>query len=307
MTYLGVEHGTRAVRFSTLEPARSWEIPRERAARLSSGGLLESLENGLGLPLDSVRLAAVAYGMGDGFSEVRPLGSLRNRGVLGPAGPRTGGGARVFDALRASPIPAVAVPGLHRGTLPRGFRFFSHGAAADKVGTARAVAETAGREFVVADVGGAAAFVAVSRGRMAGALDSPLLAPGMLLGPLDLEALRSGRDPMELFSRGGAVPRLGLRGPREFLEGRTPRSREARRAVALSVALGLGALGSLFQGPWYVAGEAGEALRPRIQRWLGREVRSAGPHASARGLALLARDVARGRRGVLGIPVRRRS
>lgn len=303
MAYLGVEHGTRAVRFSTLEPARVWEISRERAARLSPGRLARSLERGLGLPLDSVRLAAIAYGMGDAFSEIRPLESLRNRGVLGPAGPRTGGGARVFDALRLSSVPAVAVPGLHRETLPAPFRFYSHGAAADKVGTARAVAERAGREFVVADVGGAAAFVAVARGRVAGALDATLLAPGMLLGPLDLEAIRSHRPPMASFSRGGAVPRLGLRSPREFLEGGSPRSREARRAVALTTALGLGAMASIFRGPLYVAGGAGELLRPRIQRLLGREVRSAGPLAPARGLALLARDVARGRREVLGIPV----
>lgn len=304
MTYLGVEHGTRAVRFAALEPVRTWEIPRERAARLAPRPLRRALEEGLGLSLDAVRLAAVAYGMGDSFSSIRPLGSLRGRGILGPAGPRTGGGARVFDLLLDSGLPAVAVPGLHRGTLREpAFRFYSHGAAADKVGSARAVAEVAGRDFLLADVGGAAAFVAVSRGRVAGALDATLLAPGMLLGPLDLEALRSRRSPMASFSRGGAVPRFGLRGPAEFLRGRSARAREARRAVALHTALGLGALGSLFGGPLYVAGEAGEAVRPQVERWLGRPVRSAGPLAPARGLALLARDVARGRREVLGVPV----
>lgn len=301
MAYLGVEHGTRAVRFSTLEPFRTWDIPRKQAARLTSQKLLRALEEGLGLSLGDIRLTAVAYGMGDGFSEVRPLAGLRHRGILGPAGPRTGGGARAFDSF--SGVPAVAVPGLHRRTLPGPFQFYSHGAAADKVGTARAVAERAGRDFVIADVGGAAAFVAVQGGRFAGALDSTLLAPGMVLGPLDVEALRSRRGPMDSFSRGGVVPRLGLRGAEEFLKGRTPRSREARRAVALYTALGLGAFASLFRGPLYVAGEAGEAVRPEVRRLLGRGVRPAGPIAPARGLALLARDVARGCRSVLGIPV----
>ncbi|MEM3165489.1 MAG: hypothetical protein QXO51_08705, partial [Halobacteria archaeon] len=272
MAFLGVEHGTRAVRFALLLGERGdwrfWEVSRERAARLRTRELLRRIEAGLGHPLGGVRFAAIAYGMGDGFSEVRPLHSLGSRGVRGPAGPRTGGGARAWDALRLSGAPSVAVPGLHRGTLPAPFRFYSHGAAADKVGTARAVAEAAGRDFLLADVGAAAAFVAVSRGRFAGALDSTLLAPGMLLGPLDVEALRSRRRPMDSFSRGGVVPRLGLRGPEAALAGRSARAREARRTLALHTALGLGALHSLFGGPLYAAGEAGELIRPGVARLL---------------------------------------
>lgn len=306
--YLGVEHGTRAVRFALTDAGGEswglWAAAREGFAGMGLRDAVRWIESGLGVSLDSVRLAAVAYGMGDGFSEIRPLGGLRRRGVLGPAGPRTGGGARVFDALLRRGPPAVAVPGLHRGTLrdPR-FRLYSHGAAADKVGTARAIAERGLRDFLFADVGSSAVFAAVARGRLAGALDAPLLAPGMELGPLDLEALRSRRRPMDSFSRGGVIPRFGLRSPAELLGGRTPRAREGRRALALYAAMGLAALGAVFRGPLFVAGEAGEAVRPAVQTLLRRPVSSAGPLAPARGLALVARDVDRGRRGVLGIRV----
>ncbi|MBI4362487.1 MAG: methanogenesis marker 12 protein [Euryarchaeota archaeon] len=309
--YLGIDHGTRAVRFTLLREKHLesvWGLPRLRAARLSARQVLQGLEGAIGIPLEDIRMAAMAYGMGDGFSRIVPLSRLRNRGIRGPAGPLTGGGARVFDALRASRVPAVAVPGLHPGTLhdPR-FHLYSHGAGADKAGVSRAAREMAGADFIVVDVGANCAGVAVSRGVFAGALDATLLSPGLLQGPLDLDGLRRadsrGDSALREFSTGGVLHRYRL-GSEEALFGPSRRAQSARRALALHVAMVMASLRVPFpRARLLLSGSAGLRLRPHVARLLGEPVASAGPHAAARGCALIARDVSRGAREVLGIPV----
>ena len=69
--------------------------------------------------------------------------TLENRGLVSRegAGEHTGGGTRVFDVIRDSGIPVIAIPGLHRGsdTDPR-FKVYSHQASHEKIGLAYEVA-----------------------------------------------------------------------------------------------------------------------------------------------------------------------
>ncbi|MFQ6105632.1 MAG: methanogenesis marker 12 protein, partial [Candidatus Hydrothermarchaeaceae archaeon] len=53
--------------------------------------------------------------MGDGISKITDIRKVKNRGVLaGRTGKYIGTGTRVFDEIKASGMPAVVIPGLHR-------------------------------------------------------------------------------------------------------------------------------------------------------------------------------------------------
>ena len=129
--FIGIDHGTTAIRFSSGN--KEFKISR-KAARGFTIRDLEPL-----CPIGDIEGIALCYSMGDNFSEITPIGSLSNRGVVSQegAGEHIGGGTRIFDVVLESGLPAVAIPGLHRGspTDPR-FKAYSHQASPEKIGIA---------------------------------------------------------------------------------------------------------------------------------------------------------------------------
>ncbi|MDD4256147.1 MAG: methanogenesis marker 12 protein, partial [Methanofollis sp.] len=129
--FIGIDHGTTAMRFAS--EVDHFKVSRE-AARDFSVRDLERL-----CPLDEIEGIAVCYSMGDGISTITDIRRVENRGVVSQegAGKHIGGGTRVFDEVAASGIPAVVMPGIHRGspTDPR-FKAYSHQTSPEKIGIA---------------------------------------------------------------------------------------------------------------------------------------------------------------------------
>lgn len=289
--YLGIDHGTTAMRFATGYGAL--RIPRCEARSFE----LEQLD-AIG-PVAEIEGCALCYSMGDGISAITPIERVRNRGVISRegAGEHTGGGTRVFDVLAGSEIPTVVVPGLHRNspTDPR-FKAYSHQTSPEKLGIAYLAVLEHGPDVVVSDISSNTVSLLVSGGRVVGAFDACVFAPGSRHGALDVDAIRRidrGEETAnEAFLRAGV----------EF----TQPEAERCRTVAMFAAMECAALLLLAPGARVVlAGSLGPVVADEVSSLLGRPVEVHDEWAAARGLSLLARDVFAGADEILGIPVDR--
>ena len=183
--FVGIDHGTTAMRFAS-ETDR-FKMTREEATGFSIDDLARLC------PLDEIEGIALCYSMGDNFSKITRIDKVKNRGVVSRegAGKHIGGGTKVFDEVKKSGIPAVAIPGLHRGspTDPR-FKAYSHQSSPEKIGIAFAVCNDLGDDVVVSDASSNTVTLLVSGGRLVGAFDACIFAPGTRHGALDVDAIR---------------------------------------------------------------------------------------------------------------------
>jgi putative methanogenesis marker protein 12 len=289
--FIGIDHGTTAIRFATASAA--FKLSREEATQFSAKDL-DRLS-----PIADIRCMAVCYSMGDAISAITPIRSVRNRGVISQegAGKHIGGGTRVFDEIARSGLPAFVIPGLHRGsaTDPR-FKAYSHQASPEKVGIAYRVHLDLGDDFVVADVSSNTVSILVSGGRITGAIDACIFAPGMLQGAIDVDAIRriDRHEIManEAFQRAGVMFSL----PEEQ---RLP-------ALALFTAMECAALRVLNANARVaLAGSMAPRIAEEVERLLGLPVTVYDEWCAAKGLAEIARDVSGGTGEILGIPVHR--
>src|SRR5690554_5817726 len=105
------------MRFALIEGEKvlTFELGRAEAAAMSENEILTSIEENFKVRCATIDLIALTYSMGDGFSAIKDVRSLEGRGLksIEGAGKKTGGGTRVFDAIRNSGIPSIAIPGLH--------------------------------------------------------------------------------------------------------------------------------------------------------------------------------------------------
>lgn len=314
LMFLGVDHGTTAIRFATVD-GRCWELPRKEASNLSPEEILGLIEKNLGLT--RVNLVALTYSMGDGLNKIVRLEDAPNRGLVQQdgAGLHVGGGTKVFEAVRASGWPCVLLPGIHRGSdIDPRLKVFSHGMSPEKVGLAYGVYRSGVESFIISDASSNTVTFAVLKGRIVGAIDAPIFAPGLTQGPLDVEAIRNvdaGRmTANEAFTRGGILRRLGRSG----LEECNPDEREiVLETLALFAAMEISALAILMRDlgeaepKLYLAGSPAPLIESRVSKLLGRQVGSLGRCASAEGCALVAQDVFSGAEQVLGIAVDERA
>jgi len=169
----------------------TFKIPRKEATGFTLQDLAKICPNADISEIDGI---AITYSMGDNFSAITPVERLKNRGLVSRegAGEHTGGGTRVFDTIRESGIPTVAIPGLHRGspTDPR-FKAYSHQASPEKIGIAYEVTLHLGQDCIVCDISSNTVSLLVKNGRITGGFDACVFAPGKVHGALDLDAIRS--------------------------------------------------------------------------------------------------------------------
>jgi putative methanogenesis marker protein 12 len=288
--FIGIDHGTTAIRFSSGE--KEFKISR-RAARDFT---IRDLEE-LGL-IGDIEGIALCYSMGDNFTEITPIGSLSNRGVVSQegAGEHIGGGTRIFDAVLESGLPAVAIPGLHRGspTDPR-FKAYSHQASPEKIGIAYEVHQVLGDDFVVSDVSSNTVSILVSRGRIMGAIDACIFAPGTTQGAIDVDAIRR-IDEGEVTAN-QAFMQAGV----HF----TLHEGERMQALALFSAMECAALRVLSpRARVALAGTCAPLIASEVEALLGEKPAVFDEWCASRGLARIARDVFGGKREILGIGVR---
>lgn len=312
--FLGVDHGTTAIRFGTPE-GRCWELPRSEAASLDSDEIVRRVRQNLGR--SAVDLVALTYSMGDGLTRIVRLEDAPNRGLIQQdgAGSHVGGGTKVFEAIATSGWPVILLPGIHRGSNvdPR-LKVFSHGMSPEKVGLAYGIFRRGVSSFIVSDASSNTVTFAVLRGWIIGAIDAPIFAPGLAQGPLDVDAIRSvdsGRlTANEAFTRGGILAKMG----RSSLEDCTPEERNrALESLALFSAMEIGALLVLMRDlgesepRLFLAGSPAPLMERRVAGLLGRKVGTLERCGAAVGCAGIAEDVFSGAESILGLEVDERA
>jgi putative methanogenesis marker protein 12 len=287
--FIGIDHGTTAMRFAG-EPGM-FKISREDALRFTIQHLSRLC------PVNEIEGIAICYSMGDNLSSVTSIGNVKNRGVLSRngAGQHIGGGTQVFDEVAKSGIPAIVIPGLHRlsPTDPR-FKAYSHQSSPEKVGIAYEVTHALGENVIVSDVSSNTVTLLVSSGKLVGAFDACIFAPGTLHGALDVEAIRridAGESTAnEAFQHAGVNFSL----PEE----------ERMRSVAMFAAMECAAL--LLLNPAAsvaLAGSLAPLVAPEVKRLLGRNVAVFDEWCASKGLVRIARDVFHGKTEILGLEV----
>ena len=216
MVFIGMDHGTTGISFFLLsdegEVIEVFKIGREESKK----GLVSATEEIMKrVDLDSVKLMAITYAMGDGINQILPTAKVENRGILSinGAGKVTGGGTSVFSELESLDIDSIMIPGLHKDSdsLNELFRAaYSHQASPEKVSICyNAYKETGWSNFIVADISSNSVDILIEDGKIKGAMDACLGAMGVVHGPIDLEMIRGideGRlSANECFSHAGAV------------------------------------------------------------------------------------------------------
>ena len=309
--FIGVDHGTRAIRFANSD-GKCYVIPRKEAGGLAPSEIIDRIREAFDLSAEKVELLALCYSMGDGICEIVRIEDAENRGVISQdgAGLHVGGGTNVFDAVRESGWPAILLPGIHdRSDIDPRMKVFSHGASPEKVGLAYKVFKDGEKDFIISDASSNVVTIGVAAGRIAGAIDAPIFAPGLLHGPLDVAAIRkvdAGKmTANEAFTRGGILRKRGL-----TLKGCTDSEKEAAfEALALYAAMELSAMGVLLRDlgaaepALYLAGDPASRISGRVSELLGREVLPLASCDAALGCALIAEDVYKGAGEVLGLRV----
>jgi putative methanogenesis marker protein 12 len=287
--FIGVDHGTTAIRFSS--EGNAFKISREEARNFT----ISDLER-LG-PLSSIDGIAICYSMGDGISSITNIRKVKNRGVVSQkgAGKHIGGGTRVFDEVQKSGLPAIVIPGLHRGspTDPR-FKAYSHQASPEKVGIVYEASSDLGGDLIVSDVSSNTVTLLVSDYRIIGAFDACIFAPGTTHGALDVDAIRridrGEITATEAFLRAGVDCTMPE-------EDRIP-------TLALFAAMECASLRILNPNAQIaLSGSAAPAIAPEVRRLLQQDVACYDEWCASRGLVKIARDVFSGTQEILGLHV----
>ena len=315
--FIGMDHGTTAIRFST-SSGSNFELSRIVAKDMSSREILESIELGLGVSFEDLKLFALTYSMGDGFSMIESVHKIKNRGVKSSkAGTHIGGGTKVFDALKDSGLPAIMIPGLHNrsATDPR-INIFSHGASPEKVGIAYNAYLRCHGDLIVSDMGSNTVTVGVSQGKIIGAFDACIFAPGLHHGPLDMEAIQNIDKGIitadEAFSNSGVLKNTSKKSLQELLDGNDEEADIAFKTVAIFSAMEIAAMRVLLKDHGaedediFLAGSLSELplVKTEIERLLSVKTISVRKWSASQGCAEIARDVYHGESEILGIKVK---
>ena len=322
MAFIGIDHGTTAIRFALKEENKvlTFELERAAAAAMSENEILASIEGEFGIKLKEIDLIALTYSMGDGFSAIKDVRKLEERGLrsIEGAGKKTGGGTRVFDAIRHSNIPAIAIPGLHtESNVDPRMKVFSHLTSPEKLGIAYHIRCLGYKDFVVSDISSNTVTLAVADGKVIGAIDACIFAPGIHHGPLDLQAIRdvdSGlQTANQAFMEAGVLKMTPYKDREELLNAAKMGERPALLAldtIALFAAMEIASMQLLLKdygtiGEIFLAGSVAEVeyVQKKISAHLGQECLCLGKWHAAIGCAEIARDVFAGNKEILGVDV----
>ncbi|TAJ44221.1 methanogenesis marker 12 protein [Methanofollis fontis] len=287
--FIGIDHGTTAMRFAS--EGDHFKISREEARSFSFTDLSRLC------PLDRIDGVAVCYSMGDGIAAITDIRRVENRGVISRegAGKHIGGGTRVFDEIERSGLPAVVIPGIHRGspTDPR-FKAYSHQTSPEKIGIAYEVCHDLGPDVVVCDTSSNTVTTLVTDGKIVGAFDACIFAPGTRHGALDVDAIR--RIDAGIETANDAFLHAGV--------AHTLPPAEQDRTIAMFAAMECAAM--LLLNPdarIALAGSKAPVVAGEVTDLLGREVAVYDEWCAAQGLARIARDVFTTGSPVLGLPI----
>ena len=289
--FIGIDHGTTAMRFAS--DTDHFKLTREEA----TGFIVADLSRLC--PPDEIEGIALCYSMGDNFSKISDIKKIKNRGIVSRegAGKHIGGGTKVFDEIKKSGIPTVVIPGLHRGSpTDSRFKVYSHQSSPEKIGIAYAVCHDLGDDVVVSDASSNTVTLLVSAGKLVGAFDACIFAPGTRHGALDVDAIR--KVDAGVCTANEAFQHAGV-------DYTMPDDNSLRiRTVAMFSAMECAALLLLnSRARVALAGSLAPLIAPDVESLLGMDVAVYDEWCASRGLAAIARDVFSGAQEILGLGV----
>ena len=332
MVFIGMDHGTTGISFCLMSNNGDiidiFKIDRED----SKSGKVSAIEElSKRIDLDSVKLMAITYSMGDGFNKILPIDKVENRGILSMegAGKVTGGGTSVFSELENSNIPTIMIPGLHRDSTSLNELFnaaYSHQASPEKVSISyNAFKKTGWTNYIVADISSNSVDILIEDSKIKGAMDACIGAMGIVHGPIDLEMMRDideGRKTAnECFSHAGAIKIAGVDGKvaimkDQLLENYENGDEKAKLAIdtlIMTVAMEIAGLDIVCENDIegiVLTGSIGSATEPfnfedEINKYFKNryELKVISKESGAIGAAQIAMDVYNGQKEILGIEV----
>ena len=332
MVFIGMDHGTTGISFCIMSDEGDvmdvFKIGREESKK---GLVSASQELTKRVDLDSVKLMAITYAMGDGISKILPADQVKDRGILSinGAGKVTGGGTSVFSELQELNIPSIMIPGLHKDStsLDELFRAaYSHQASPEKVSISyNAIKETGWSDFIVADISSNSVDILIEDGKIKGAMDACLGAMGIVHGPIDLEMIRdideNNASANDCFSNAGAIKIAGIDGKvanmkDQLLENYRNGDENAKLAIdtlIMTVAMEIAGLDVVCNNEIegiVLTGSVGSATEPfnfedEINRYFKNKypLKVISKESGAIGAAQIAMDVFNGKKEILGIEV----
>jgi putative methanogenesis marker protein 12 len=287
--FIGIDHGTTAMRFAGED--REFKMSREEAKDFCIADLSRIC------PLNEIDGIAICYSMGDNIALITDIRKVKDRGIVSRdgAGKHIGGGTRVYDEVAASGIPSVVMPGIHRNSpTDSRFKAYSHQTSPEKIGIAYEVCRSLGDDVIVSDVSSNTVSLLVSGGKLVGAFDACIFAPGTLHGALDVDAIR--KVDAGTWTANEAFQHAGVNF--SLPEG------ERIRAVAMFAAMECAALRLLnARAKVALAGSLAPVIAQEVQGLLSCDVAVYDEWCASRGLSRIARDVFSGKREILGLDV----
>ncbi len=316
--FIGIDHGTTGIRFADTE-GRWLEITRQQARDMTKEQILQAMLSAFNVKAPDIELVAVTYSMGDGISKITPIEKVKDRGIISRegAGVHIGGGTNVYDAIASSKIPAMVIPGIHRGNYGHPcFKVYSHGASPEKLGIAyNAYLDSHDKDFIVSDISSNTVTMGIQNEKMLGAIDACIFAPGVHHGPLDLDAIRevdSGKiTANDAFSTAGVTKLIPYKNLAQLLEAEKQNDQDAEWAfdtIAIFAAMEVASFLMLVpESKIYTAGSVGsmDRVKAKMESLLKKDIHVLGKLSAAVGLAQIARDVHSGKKDILGIEVDR--
>jgi len=316
--FIGIDHGTTGIRFANTD-GQWFELSRPHARDMTKEQIIDSILSNFKVAKADIELISVNYSMGDGISNIMPMKKVRNRGVVSQkgAGVHIGGGTNVYDAIHSSGIPAIVIPGIHRGNYGHPcFKVYSHGASPDKLGIAyNAYMASGDHDFIVSDISSNTVTMGVEKLVMLGAIDACIFAPGVHHGSLDLQAIRDVDAGLitanDAFSTAGVTKLIPHKSLDELLEALKKNDTDALWAfdtIAVFAAMEVASFLILIPGAnVFTAGSVGsmDIVTARMSSLLKKDIKVLGKLSAAIGLAQIARDVYGGKKEILGIGVDR--
>ncbi|WP_292459998.1 methanogenesis marker 12 protein [Methanothermococcus sp.] len=323
MITVGIDHGTSGIKACIRENNKNTFFTMART-ELKNKSFLEELKNYVAL--SDIDLISVCYSMGDGINKIFPIDKVKNRGVINieGVGEKIGGGTKVYDEIKNSEIPAVVIPGLHKNTECMDERFralYSHVASPEKISIAYTAYKTFGfNDFILSDISSNTVSLLIKDKKIFGGFDACIGAIGILHGPIDLEMIRDIDSHKitanEAFSTAGAIKIVkdrykGVEDTKaEILKNykTDERCRLAIDSLILSVAMEINSLmflnkdkNIILAGSVATTEEYG--VPEKLKEYLDGNIFVLDGESGALGGALIAEDILKGKRDILGIKV----
>ena len=332
MVFIGMDHGTTGISFCIMSDDGNivdvFKIGREESKK---GLVSASEELKKRVDIDSAKLMAITYAMGDGINQILPTNKVKDRGILSinGAGKVTGGGTSVFSELEQLDIDSIMIPGLHKdsNSLDKLFKAaYSHQASPEKVSISyNAFKETGWSNFIVADISSNSVDILIENNKIKGAIDACLGAMGIIHGPLDLEMIRdideNNASANDCFSHAGAVKIAGIDGKvanmkNQLLDNYKKGDEKAQLAIdtlIMTVAMEIAGLDVVCENEIegiVLTGSIGSSTEPfdfkdKINKYVKNKypLKVISSESGAIGAAQIAMDVYNGAKEILGIEV----